>query len=207
MDMVSIAVRIASNPNVGIYVDLDNTLIFSSPVNSQGESEIDDEDMISLESTELDIGGSTYRVVLRPNAREFLKSLNSIGSVYLCTSATIGYADAILSAFNLYPFFKNVISRELLGKSGVKAHENVVLLDDLRSQSVDVQKKLKIMGVEYENPFLNENDYDSYDEYQDAVMDHEKEHYLKHHIMVPSYHGTTNDNALGSILSKVKQIV
>lgn len=184
----------SSNPDICVYVDLDNTLVYSQ--NDMGK--FGTENISSMNRKKVSVGGKTFHTVLRPGAKELLYSLNLLGRVSLCTLANRSYADAVLSAFGLNHYFSDgVISREDLGKASSE-FSKAVLIDNLPSTSDGIKLKLETIGFGYD-PL---NFQDSFN-YETEGYDEEKNHLAKYHVRVKPFLGDSSDRDLFSTISKV----
>lgn len=196
MEFLRIASRIA-RANPSIYVDLDETLVHSIK-----RSHVEEEELQRLydESNGHAIVMSDYITFLRPGAEEFLQSISSMGTLYLCTAASKSYAAEILEEFGLTSYFDDIFARDAIhGRAKRSQSGPTVLIDNLPTGSSDIRAKLRFIGVPpYTTPLGS-----------DPKEDLEKKHgyYSQFHVQVPEFTGDMNDRGLSSIPSKVQSVL
>jgi hypothetical protein len=76
-------------------------------------------------------GPSTYSVIVRPNIREMLESLQRVGELHLLTAGSRVYGERVLNAANLRGYFGDVYSLKDQPDLSWAANRPWVLIDDL----------------------------------------------------------------------------
>jgi hypothetical protein len=107
-------------PRARVYLDLDHTLLYTSPVGS----------------------------VPRPRLKDFLHRLAGLYDVYLLTAADLGYARRLLDAFGVVHLFRELYSSRELSPGSITPPGRWVLVDDLDPTHANALYKLQCLGLQ-----------------------------------------------------------
>lgn len=199
--------------DVCFYVDMDNTLLFST-TNISGIRGITDEELESDSNIVfekrgfkkgLEVGGTAYWSKIRPGAIEFLSALKGIGKVYLCTSATNDYADAALRVLGIDGFFDGKYYRNNVYQDVVQnSCARFFLIDDLPFNTSGISQKMRFLGSGMNPEDQPWGDEDEMKEYEKKKARYESEYGPKH-IQVKFFRGDDGDSDLSRVLSEIKK--
>lgn len=129
---------------IAIFVDFDECLIHGFTT-SDNKKPIYDEVKQNFEVSSIDDAGSTYAIVLRPGAREFLKSLHKITSnVFILTAGLKQFQTKVARAIGLMNLVKDLYGRD---STDVPIYPVCVLIDDMWIKSPNTFKKSRQMGI------------------------------------------------------------
>lgn len=188
INLVKIASKIAASAtNSCIYVDLDETLIHTFPLDNAQTLYI----FKSYPGPKIQY--DEMATVLRPGANEFLAELRALnaGPIYLLTHSVSEYANVMVKNFKLD--VDEVFPREsLMGHVG-NGEEKFVLVDDLSPSHPVFQLKAMAMGI----PFP------STDETEDTL----RIYYSTWHIQPSQFLGNPKDSGLNGMAESVSNLL
>jgi hypothetical protein len=183
---------------IAIYVDFDECLIHGFNV-SDNKQPTFDEVKKQFETAWIPDGKDVYAIVLRPGAREFLKSLQKITpNVFILTAGMKNFQTQVATAIGLIDLVKGLYGRD---STDVPTFPISVLIDDMWIKSPNTFKKSLQMGVIGDETMekINHGPWNQDDE------EYVAETIAKHFIQIDHFDATNpKDNGFAKVLPQIK---
>lgn len=174
---------------VAIYVDFDECLIHGFTVND-GKNPTFDEVKKDFEVSWIADGKEMYAIVLRPGAKDFLKSLQAITpNIFILTAGQKEFQTRVATEAGLIGLVKGLYGRD---STDTPQFPISVLIDDLWIKSSNTYKKSLQMGIIDDDTIrkINQGPWNPDDEEKVANI------ISKHYIKI-SHFDATNKNDKG----------
>lgn len=184
--------------NIGIYVDLDETLIHGF---HPGDGRYPSDESVKSDFETAYIESDNYLIVLRPGTKEFLKSLQSISpNIFILTAGQVEFQTQVASKIGILNLVKGIYGRDSKVNEVPKFGE-AILVDDLGFFTPNTYYKLLQMGILYEDEYSevkNTRNYEFRKEFEKT--------YEKYYVLIPPFTAEDkNDNKLSTMVSQVKE--
>lgn len=158
----------------GIFVDFDECLIHGFRV--AHKSTTYDKAKQKFETASIADGKSTYAIVLRPGAKEFLKSLQKITpNIFILTAGLKQFQTSVALEIGLMGLVKGLYGRDC---TDVPTFPFCVLIDDMSIKSPNTFRKCQQMGIIHTD-IIEKINYGTWNtEDEETVVDTIKRHFI-----------------------------
>lgn len=186
------------NDKVAIYVDFDECLIHGFTV-SDGKNATFEQVKQDFEVYSIPDGNGTYAIIIRPGAKEFLKSLHTItDNIFILTAGLKEFQTRAATEAGLMNLVKGLYGRD---STDTPQFPISVLIDDLEIQSSNTFKKCLQMGI-VDKDIHHRTQYGPWSQGDTNKV---IETISKHYIKISHFDATNkNDDSLLQILPKIQ---